>query len=288
MRFILLFLLLFVAPGPVSYSLQAKVNLSQYAVSLDQATVRQGGKLHFDSTMQRPFRASSLKVTNYIARRHTTENNTLDFYLLLGLCAILGAIKTIHPKYFNDVWRAFINPTLGSRQLKDIIQAATFPNLLMNVYATTVLGTYVYYLVSFNVDWRFSGVPSGAIVSLLVAGSILMYSGKYLFVQFAGWAFNIRATSEQYNFNIFLVNKILGMMLLPFIVCFAFLDAQWDTPLFIISIILIVVMLLNRYVRSWNIFAQFFMNSRFHFFMYLCAFEILPLAVLIKLVLRIL
>ena len=77
-------------------------------------------------------------------------------------------------------------------------------------------------------------------------------------------------------------------MLLPFIVCFAFLDEKWDTPLFIISIILIIVMLLNRYVRSWNIFAQFFMNSRFHFFMYLCAFEILPLAVLIKLVLRIL
>lgn len=286
MRFFILFLFLFVAAGPLS--LTAKVNLSPYALSLDPAAMREGAQQHFDSTIQRPFHAASLKVTNYITRRRTAENNTLDFYLLLGLCAILGAIKTIHPKYFNDVWRAFINPTLGSRQLKDIIQAATFPNLLMNVYATTVLGTYVYYLVSFNVDWRFSGVPSGAIVSLLVAGSILMYSGKYLFVQFAGWAFNIRATSEQYNFNIFLVNKILGMMLLPFIVCFAFLDARWDTPLFIISIILIVVMLLNRYVRSWNIFAQFFLNSRFHFFMYLCAFEILPLAVLIKLVLRIL
>ncbi|MBL7713208.1 MAG: DUF4271 domain-containing protein [Chitinophagaceae bacterium] len=288
MRFIILFLFLCVAAGPVAFRAQAKVNLSPYALSLDQPAVRQGAQQRFDSAMQRPFHSASLKVTNYIARRHTTENNTLDFYLLLGLCAILGAIKTIHPKYFNDVWRAFINPTLGSRQLKDIIQAATFPNLLMNVYATTVLGTYVYYLVSFNVDWRFSGVPSGAIVSLLVAGSILMYSGKYLFVQFTGWAFNIRATSEQYNFNIFLVNKILGMMLLPFIVCFAFLDARWDTPLFIISIILIVVMLLNRYIRSWNIFAQFFLNSRFHFFMYLCAFEILPLAVLIKLVLRIL
>jgi hypothetical protein len=288
MRAILIFLFLFAASAFASLPVKAKLSLDPYAVKLDPAAIQQYAKKGFDSTVQRPFRGSSLKVTNYIARHHTAENNTLDFYLLLGLCAILGAIKTIHPKYFNDMWRAFINPTLGSRQLKDIIQAATFPNLLMNVYATTVLGTYVYYLVSFNVDWRFSGMPSGAIVSLLVAGALLMYSGKYLFVQFAGWAFNIRATSEQYNFNIFLVNKILGMMLLPFIICFAFLDANWDTPLFIISIILIVVMLLNRYVRSWNIFAQFFMNSRFHFFMYLCAFEILPLAVLIKLVLRIL
>lgn len=283
------FLFLFIVGLFSALPVMAKVNIAQYGVSIDAYKMKADSKKSFDSVIQSGFKMTKdNKVSNYIAKPHFTENNTLDFYLLLGLCAILGAIKTIHPKYFNDVWRAFINPTLGSRQLKDIIQSAMFPNLLMNLYSSIVLGTYAYYLISVNVDWRFAGVPSGVIISLLILGAIAMYVGKYAFVQFTGWAFNIRSTTEQYNFNIFLVNKILGIALLPFIVCFAFLNSAWDTPLCIISIIVLVVLLANRYVRSWNIFAHFFMNSRFHFFMYLCAFEILPLAVLIKLVLRIL
>lgn len=282
------FFFLFVFTFSSSLVASAKLNIVEYNVAIDSAAVKAGSKKAMDSMMVRGLQSSKSKLSYHISKPHIAENNTLDFYLLLGLCALLGAIKTIHPKYFNDVWRAFINPTLGSRQLKDIIQAATFPNLMMNLYSSIVLGTYAYYLISINVDWRFVGVPSSLIVSLLILGAIGMYLGKYAFVQFTGWAFNIRSTSEQYNFNIFLVNKILGMAMLPFIICFAFLNAEWDTPLCIISVVVFVVLLLNRYLRSWNIFAQFFMNSRFHFFMYLCAFEILPLAVLLKLVLRVL
>lgn len=272
--------------APAAY---AKVSPELYGVRIDAPAQKAYTARLFDSTLKRTLQlAPEKKVSNFIARPHVTENNTLDFYLLLALCALLGAIKTIHPKYFNDLWRAFLNPTLGNRQLKDIIQAATFPNLLMNVYSCTVLGVYAFYLISVNVDWRFVGVPSGLVVCLMMMGALLTYTGKYMFVQFTGWAFNIRHTAELYNFNIFLVNKISGMVLLPFVVCFAFLNARWDTSICILSVLLLVILLFNRYVRSWNIFAQFFQNSRFHFFMYLCAFEILPLAVLLKLVLRIL
>ncbi|MES2479514.1 MAG: DUF4271 domain-containing protein [Bacteroidota bacterium] len=271
-----------------SFGVQAKLNTARYGVVIDTAALKLNNQKVFDSTINKVVNLQKKKTVNFIAKPHVTENNTLDFYLLLCLCAILGAIKTVHPKYFNDVWRAFINPTLGSRQLKDIIQSATFPNLLMNLYSSAILGIYVYYLISISIDWRFVGVPSGLIVSLLILGSVLMYIVKFSFIQFTGWAFNIRSTTEQYNFNIFLVNKILGIVLTPFVICFAFLNDKWNTPLCIISILLLVILILNRYLRSWNIFAQFFMNSRFHFFMYLCAFEILPIVVLLKLVLRIL
>jgi hypothetical protein len=266
----------------------AKVDITQYGVFIDSSSLKTSSQHFFDSTLKTSYQFKESKAINCIEKPHYTENNTLDFYLLLLLCAILGAIKTTHPKYFNDIWRAFINPTLGNRQLKDIIQSASFPNLLMNLFSCIVIGTYIFYLISVNRDWRFVGMPSSIVLSLLIVGSVFLYIGKHAFVQFTGWAFNIRNITEQYNFNIFLVNKILGMVLLPFIVCFAFLNNKWDTPICIVSLILLIMLLMNRYVRSWNIFAQFFMNSRFHFFMYLCAFEILPMAVLLKMILRIL
>jgi len=279
-RFLLCLLLL------ISSAVQARTDLRPYGLQANAIVLQQGNTI-LDSAMQHS-RYLDGRTVNYVARPHHADNYTLDFYLLLGLCFLLGAIKTLHPKYFNDIWRAFINPTLGSRQLKEIIETAAMPNLLMNLFSTVVIGTYVFYLISIDRDMRFTHLPGGVLVSLLILGATVVYLFKHAFIRFTGWAFNIRAVSDQYNFNIFLVNKILGMALLPFIICFAFLNSSWDTPITICSVILLVLLILNRYLRSWNIFAQFFMNSRFHFFMYLCAFEILPLAILMKLVLRIL
>ncbi|MDI9319660.1 MAG: DUF4271 domain-containing protein [Phycisphaerales bacterium] len=264
----------------------AKVNTASYGLIIDKKSVQLASKHRFDSTVQNAYQMRQTKTISYLSRPHFVKNTTIDFYLLLGLCAILGIIRTSHPKYFTDIWRAFINPTLGNRQLKDLIQGASFPNLLMNLFSCIVLGVYVYYLITIHKDWRFASVPNSIFISLLTIGAILLYVVKYIFVQFTGWAFDISNTTEQYNFNIFLVNKVLSIALLPFIVCFAFLNPAWSGVLSIMSIILLVVFLVNRYFRSWNVFAQFFMNSRFHFFMYLCAFEILPMVMLLKVILR--
>ncbi|GAA4452775.1 DUF4271 domain-containing protein [Rurimicrobium arvi] len=287
MKFRLTILLISMLMLGAIYSCPAKVQADSYGVSIDTSVVHHSVAQRLDSLMSPQWDAGATRMVNFLSKPHYTDDNTLDFYLLLCLAAILGGVKTIYPKYFNDLWRAFLNPTLGNRQLKDIIQAASYPNLLMNIFASVVLGAYLYYFISIFVDWRFSGLTNGTIVLLLISGALITYLGKYLFVEFVGWVFHMKNTTDLYNFNIFLVNKILGIFLLPFVVCFAFMDARWDNPICIVSVILAAAFLANRYLRSWNIFAQFFMNSRFHFFMYLCAFEILPMAVLLKLVTRI-
>lgn len=287
-HFRLLSSLFFVAAILFSGIAHAKIDIKKYGVVADTLLVKQQTVQAFDSMLKATPLFGQATIVSYVAKIHPFENNTIDFYLLLGLCFLLGAIKTIHPKYFNDVWRAFINPTLGSRQLKDMIQAATIPNMLMNLFSSVVIGCYIFYLISVNRDWRFSELPSSLVISLLVVLVIIIYLCKYLFINFTGWAFNINPTTDQYNFNVFLVNKVIGMLLLPFVVGFAFLNSSWDVPLTICSVFVLVALLLNRYIRSWNIFAPFFLNSRFHFFMYLCAFEISPMAVLMKLVIRML
>ena len=280
--FITVFLSVFVSVLDV----YAKANAQQYGLVLKNQDLTNLNQQFYDSTFQSVFKASSQKKINFISRPHIAQDTTVEFYLIIGLAVLLGLVKTSQPKYFADVWRAFINPTLGSRQLKDIIQSAMLPNLLMNLFSSVVLAVYVYYFISLNVDWRFVSIPKALVVALLILGTVLVYLSKYMFIQFTGWAFNIRPSAQQYNFNIFLNNKVLGMVLLPFLFCFAFLNAKWTSVLLVISFIILIYFFVNRYLRSWNVFAPFFLNSRFHFFMYLCAIEILPLAVLLKVVFR--
>lgn len=264
-----------------------EVNVTDYNVALDAAQVKAAVSKSTDSLFLPRWQSAQTQYIRAVSLPHKTVDHTVTFYLLLVLASILGGIKTLYPKYFNDLWRAFLNPTLGNRQLRDIIQAASYPNLLMNLFACIVLGVWLFYFTSVFVDWRFSGLSHAMIVLLLVSGACVTYFVKYLFVGFVGWIFHMQHTTDLYNFNIFLVNKILGMFLLPFVVCFAFMNLQWASSLAVVSSLLALAFLANRYLRSWGIFAQFFMNSRFHFFMYLCAFEVLPMAVVLKMAMRV-
>lgn len=288
MRFRTLFLCL-LAPLLffVAVTAKASVALSDYNIELHPELIRKAVSGSMDSLYQPRWQASETKVIRSLAVPHHTTDHTVAFYLLLVLAAILGGVKTLYPKYFNDLWRAFLNPTLGNRQLREMIQGASYPNLLMNLFACIVLGVWLFYFTSVFVDWRFSGLSQVMIVLSLICGTCITYIIKYSFVSFIGWVFHMRHTTDLYNFNISLVNKVLGVFLLPFVVCFAFMNSSWASSLSLLSAFLAIVFLANRYFRSWGIFSQFFLNSRFHFFMYLCAFELLPMAVVLKFITKV-
>jgi hypothetical protein len=78
----------------------------------------------------------------------------------------------------------------------------------------------------------------------------------------------------------------MALALLPFVLLIAFASPAYASPAIIVSGILVALLFVSRYIRSWQVFGSFFQFSKFHFFTYLCASEILPLAVLMKLLVR--
>ena len=133
---------------------------------------------------------------------------------------------------------------------------------------------------------RPQNIAPSLLLILLIAGMIFIYAGKYAVIKFSGWAFRVEGITEHYLFNVFLVNKIMAVVLLPFIVLLAFAEPEIAEPALVLSFILVLILFINRYLRSWQVFGSFFQYSKFHFFMYLCASELLPLAVLMKLLVR--
>lgn len=221
-----------------------------------------------------------------IERPHVRMDRTADFYLLVFLCVLLGLIRLSNPRYFQALFRAFWNPTLSNRQLREQLEHATVPNLLMNLFFAMTAGAYLYCVVRLFAPQSPSRLSSSLLLVSLMAGVVLVYLIKYLVIRFSGWAFRIGSMTDHYIFNVFLINKIIAVILVPFVVLLAFSNPQWVKPLVVVSMILVGLLLLNRYTRSWQVFGSFFQYSRFHFFTYLCASEILPLAVLTKLLMQ--
>jgi len=232
-----------------------------------------------------PMVASQFIVSD-IELPHMYVSKTADFYLLLFLCIMLGLIRFMDTRYFINLWRAFWNPTLSNRQLKEQLQGAGLPNLLMNVFFAFASGAYIYYVVKFFTPHHSGVIPASLLIIMLIAGTGLIYLAKYAAVRFSGWAFRVEGITEHYLFNVFLINKVLAITLIPFIIVLAFADHEWAQQVVFISFIVSGILLLNRYIRSWQVFGSFFQYSKFHFFMYLCASELLPLAVLMKLLVK--
>ncbi len=282
-QWFLFFILLF-----LSYSGSARIQPAIYGLTIfpDSIELVQGDIQIADSFIaNHPMMATKI-IYSDIELPHISESQTADFYLLLFLCIILGLIRFMDTRYFLNLWRAFWNPTLSNRQLKEQLQGSGLPNLLMNVFFTFAGGSYIYYIVKFFTPHHSGVIPPSLLIIMLIAGTGFIYLSKYAAVRFSGWAFRVESITEHYLFNVFLINKVLGITLVPFIIILAFADHEWAKQVVIISFLVSGVLLLNRYFRSWQVFGSFFQYSKFHFFMYLCASELLPLAVLVKLLVK--
>ena len=272
----------------MSMNVQAAVQPAVYGITAfaDSATLERGARMMTDSVLAANPMMASQYVVSDIELPHVYISQTADFYLLLFLCLMLGLIRFMDTRYFINLWRAFWNPTLSNRQLKEQLQGAGLPNFLMNIFFAFASGAYIYYIVKFFTPHHSGVIPPSLLIIMLIAGTGLIYLAKYAAVRFSGWAFRVESITEHYLFNVFLINKVVAITLIPFIIILAFADHQWAQQVVIVSFVASGILLLNRYIRSWQVFGSFFQYSKFHFFMYLCASELLPLAVLMKLLVK--
>jgi hypothetical protein len=265
---------------------RAQTNVVLYDIPVNKAAIQPQISHAIDSLLSVHPQLSNKVVYSSIINERTYDDKTPDFYLLLILIAILGLIRAIDPKYFNNMWHSFISPSRVSRQLREQMSGPSLPSILMNVFFAISVGAYAYYLVKMYVPYDSHRIPRYLLIMMLIGGLACIYLTKYAMVKFSGWAFKVQGITEQYIFNILLINKIAAISLIPFTLMMAFGGPNWQEPAAMFSCALVALLLINRYTRSWQVFGSFFQYSRFHFFTYLCASELLPLAVLIKLLIR--
>jgi len=265
-----------------SQSAAAKVSPEHYGISfgtVDSQVVRKSALAGVDSLLK----AGPLKMAGKpqygIEKLRPFRNLSIDFYLLTVLCIILGGIRYGDSRYFSLLIGAYRGGG-SNRQWRDLLQVAALPNLGMNIFFCAVAGAYIYYITA-GASSRLA-INRAPLVLVLIAGMMLMYAGKYVVIRFSGWVFRVETLASEYLFNVFLVNKIIGIVLLPFVIIIAFSGPEWVQPMAILSGAVVLALLATRYLRSWSAFYAIFKGSRFHFFTYLCASEILPMAVLVK------
>jgi hypothetical protein len=205
-------------------------------------------------------------------------------YLVGFIVLLLSIVRLVYMKYFSDLFRAFLNPTLSQRQLKDQLSQSPFPNFLLNIFFSISLGLFLY-LVMYRQQYITTNANAWMLIPGLMILVALIYMIKFLMLRFCGWLFGNTDLADAYIFILYLINKILGILLVPFLVILAFCDPEIARIFLHVSLFFIALLIVYRYIRSYSLVKQYLSFSRLHFFLYLCAFEVAPVLILTKVLL---
>ena len=206
------------------------------------------------------------------------------FPLILLVLIALAWLRIFYNKFFFQMIQAFMNNNLANQIVRDenifVQRASLYLSIIFNL-----IGALFLYLISIHFNWTLGGIGNGfsRFVFFLIIITVT-YALKFLILKICGWLFEQEQEMATYMFNVFLINNILGMTLLPFICIFAYNEALAFSGLLVVPFVLIIISYGWRIFKGIQLGLSINPFSPLYIFLYLCTLEIAPLMVLIRVI----
>src|SRR6187455_1138978 len=205
------------------------------------------------------------------------------FYYIIFLLILFGLLRRAFAKYFYDLFRVFFKTTLKQRQTQEQLLQSSLASVLMNSFFVLSGGLYVNFLLQYfqlvisDNFWLQYAYCAGALA--------VIYLVKYIGLKITGWLFNLSNAADSYIFIVFIINKMLGIFLLPFLLLLAFANDPLYSYAMFISWLGLGLLLIYRFILSYSAVRKEVKLNSFHFILYILGFEVIPLLLIYKLLL---
>ena len=256
------------------------VSDSGWRPSVDQPFIEQLIKQIYQQHPYFGFDSPPIRITS--DKKEYQGKETL-FYSLMSLLLLFALFRETFSKYVDDLYRVFFRTTLKQRQISELLIQTPLPSLLLNLFFFIIGGLYIAFFLHYI---NRAPIESFWLLALYCAiGLAAMYTVKFFSLKITGWVFNLKEATDSYVFIVFVINKIIGIYLLPFLVLLAFTQGNLSKIAFTISWLGVAGLMAYRFILTYiTVRNQIKVNS-FHFFVYMLAFEVVPLLLIYKLLL---
>ena len=214
---------------------------------------------------------------------HRANSKDSLFYLIVGILFYFALTRVFFEKYFNNLLTLFFRVSLRQQQIREQVLQTPLPSLLLNILFIISGGLFACYLLHFSrmgADIRFWVLY---LYCMLLLAAV--YLVKFVVLKFIGWVFSVSRATDIYIFIVFLVNKMLGIFLLPFLIIITFSGPTVREIFITISLAMVFVLWGYRVLAAYRPVRNEIKLTPFYFFLYLCAFEIAPLLLIYKVLL---
>ena len=222
--------------------------------------------------------------TRLIALERQWQGKEGFFYSIVALLLFFALVKNNFARYLDDLFKVFFRTTLKQRQTRDQLMAAPLPSLLFNILYALSAALFITLLFQhFHLGDQYS---FWILFAFSVSALAVIYSIKFVALKLFGWILGISEAINTYVFLVFTTNKIIGILLLPFVVGLAFIDQTFYEAVFSLSILMLGALFIYRFFLSFVLVRKQIIINLFHFLLYIIAFEIIPLLLINKLLVR--
>jgi hypothetical protein len=203
------------------------------------------------------------------------------FYSMLALLIFFALIRTAFGRYLEDLFKTYFRTTVNQKQTKEQLLQNPLASLFLNLFFVMSIGMFAALLLQYyklGLEFNFWWLYLYCVLAL-----ISIYAIKFMSLKLMGWIFQVSESTDAYIFIVFTTNKIIGIVLLPFLVILSFTNGLSNEAATSLGIILIIGLIVYRFFLSFISIRKQIHVGFFHFLLYLLAFEIVPLLLINKL-----
>jgi hypothetical protein len=200
--------------------------------------------------------------------------------VIIGSAIIYAVVATFARHLFSDMIKVVTLGAVG-KPVSDARGIFQWQNTLANLASFTNISLFLCLYTLHYESW-FPIDAGGVLRWLMIFTAISLLITLRHFVSYLTGAMSssINAFSDYLN-NIYIIYRVLGAALLPVLVAISFLRNAPVGPLLNAGVVVVIIVFIVRIIRLLNIFIENHV-SIFYFILYLCALEILPGAILFK------
>ena len=201
-------------------------------------------------------------------------------WVFLLVFALLAWVRVVYARRYRLLWRTILRLQILRQVMREELLFSHRASLVLFTNFILSAGLLIYAAVRHYdlLEGGMNGFIFFLVLSLVLLGAYLL---KFLSMSILGWLYRDEGLLREYRFEVFSVNKALGLILLPLALVVVTSNVGKLQILFTIALIIWVLFFLFRLVQGL-VMSFAYRVSRVYIILYLCTLEILPLLLLLS------
>lgn len=210
----------------------------------------------------------------FLMEKAQSHAPTWYFIYLFILLGIYAWISIYYGNVFTQTFQASTNLKLSSRLFKSNNLLQTQLDRILYVFYVLSLAFLLYFL-ELRYDIRPYDLQEAWLFLFNIALLALLFLGRIVLHNIVGSLFNHMRIVREYLYNMFVFNKLAGILALPMIILMVYTRGLMQEIVIWTSFLILSGILLLRLIRGM-IFSYRKDVLNIYMFLYLCALEIAP------------
>ena len=216
-----------------------------------------------------------------IEQERKAKNDAWIFYILVTLLVVLTTLKLAFSNDFNDLFRAFVNSNIASQIVRTSKEDITLSSFLMNGIFVVTISVYARFILLHF--YPYSVLQNNFSIVALIFLFTFFFVAKFALLRFIGNIFDIASYIDEYLFNLSAIVRTIGISMIPILFMLYASSEKYFIFIFIASLLVLSIGAVMIAIRGLSTSYKLMYSSVYHFLIYICVGEILPIFLFFKL-----